>query len=191
MNLEIPNTPSVSRFFLAFPADELALPLNRLQEQLALPGRRLLGSQFHLTLRFLGQPTPTQYNSLLRQLPTMALPAFTLQLDTLGFFSAANVLWIGPSRVPSALTELYDDLLLRCASLRIPPPHKAYRPHISLFRQTEITDPTTLPAISPIEYRPRQLCLYRSVPSAEGRDYQIEASWLLGEGETTAPSARR
>ena len=156
-------------------------PLQQLQEQLALPGRRMQGPQFHLTLRFLGQPNTTQYDSLLRQLPNMQLPAFTLTLDTLGHFSAANVLWIGPSQVPEALRDLYQDLLLRCASLRMPPPHKAYRPHISLFRQTELPDLATLPAISPILYRPRQLCLYRSVPGPEGSDYHIEASWPLVE----------
>ena len=174
-----------SRLFLAFPAAELVEPLSRLQTQLQTqlrqPGRRLAASQFHLTLRFLGQLNATQYHSLLRQLPTLSLPSFSLALDQLGYFPGANVLWLGPSQVPSALSDLYQDLLRRCASLRLAPPHKAYRPHISLYRQTELLDVAKLPSISPIEYRPRQLALYRSVPSAVGSNYHIEASWPLLE----------
>ncbi|MGO4999248.1 RNA 2',3'-cyclic phosphodiesterase [Oceanisphaera sp. W20_SRM_FM3] len=179
--------PDDTRLFLAFPAAELTAPLCQLQEglqeQLALPSRRIPASQFHLTLRFLGQLNATQHHSLLRQLPTLTLSGFTLQLDKLGYFPSANVLWLGPSEVPQALSDLYQDLLLRCASLRLAPPHKAYRPHISLYRQTELSDLSALPSISPIIFRPRQLALYSSVPSALGHDYHIEASWPLTDCE--------
>ena len=171
--------------FLAFPTTELTVPLGQLQErlqaQLFLPERRIPASQFHLTLRFLGQLNATQYNSLLRQLPTLTLPSFTLQLDQLGYFPGPNVLWLGPSVIPQALSDIYQDLLLRCASLRLAPPHKAYRPHISLYRQTALPDVAALPNINPIIFRPRQLALYRSVPSALGRNYHPEASWPLVE----------
>lgn len=173
-----------SRLFLAFSAEQLNESLSQLQEQLptqlALPDSRVPLSQFHLTLRFLGQLNDTQEASLLRQLPSIKLPDFTLQLDRLGYFPGAKVLWLGSSQVPSALSDLYQNLLLRCASLRIAPPHKAYRPHISLYRHIALADLAVLPKISPLVFRPHQLCLYRSVPSALGRDYQIEASWPCG-----------
>lgn len=175
--------PDNSRLFLAFPAEPLTASLHQLQsqlqEQLAFTARRIPESQFHLTLRFLGQLNNTQAASILRQLPTLSLPAFSLQLDQLGYFPSAKVLWVGPSQVPSVLSDIYQELLLRCASLRLAPPHKAYRPHISLYRSAELAEPSCLPNITALTFSPRQLCLYRSVPNALGNDYHIEASWPL------------
>ncbi|GHA25303.1 RNA 2',3'-cyclic phosphodiesterase [Oceanisphaera arctica] len=165
-----------SRLFLAFPADDQAPALSRLQDRLALAGRRIPASQFHLTLRFLGPLTPVQSGSLLKQLPKMRLPAFTLELDRLGSFPRAKVVWIGPSRVPFALSTLSDELAARCAALKLGPPHRAFRPHITLFRHDSTQE---LPPITPIRYRPSRLCLYSSTLSEQGPNYHILQSWPL------------
>lgn len=164
------------RLFLAFPADELAEELNRLQDRLALPGRRIPSRQFHLTLRFLGVLSTIQSTSLMKQLPQMRLPRFTLELDQLDCFPRAKVVWIGPSQVPAPLSRLHDDLTLRCRALRLGPPHKAFRPHITLFRHHCTVN---FPSIAPIHYRPTQLCLYSSIQSEQGPHYEILASWPL------------
>lgn len=184
MHTENINTDN-SRLFLAFAAEQLHAPIAQLQAQLQAQqtwsGRAVPLAHLHLTLRFLGQLNGTQAASLLRQLASIKLPAFTLQLDQLGYFPGVNLIWVGPSLVPTALSDLYQDLSLRCASLRIAQPHKAYRPHISLYRHIEPAGLPDLPLIKPIVYQPRQLCLYRSVPSAQGSDYQLEASWPCGQ----------
>lgn len=164
------------RLFLAFPADEIAEPLSQLQDQLVWPGRRISAGQFHLTLRFLGALTPAQADSLLRQLTQLTLPAFSLRLDQLGFFPKAQVLWLGPSQVPTPLSELYQELLLRCGSLGLAKPHKAYRPHISLYRNAPLPSPLI---ISPLHFCPRDLALYSSTSSASGTHYQVLARWPL------------
>ena len=169
-------TTDAPRLFLAFPADKLAVSLNQLQDQLALPGRRILSHQFHLTLRFLGTLTDTQSTSLLKQLPQMQLPRFELPLNQLGCFTRANVVWIGTNQVPEALMSLYQEINNRCGSLKLGPPHKAYRPHITLFRHPCLPE---LPTITPIIYRPTKLCLYRSMPNEQGPHYEILESWEL------------
>ncbi len=169
-----------SRLFLAFPAEELAPTLSQLQDRLALTGRRIPSTQFHMTLRFLGPLTRGQTGSLLKQLPQMKLPAFELELDRLGCFPRARVIWIGPSRLPSALTALSEELDARCASLKLGPPHRAFRPHITLFRHDSTP---TLPPIAPLVYRPSRLCLYSSTLSEQGPNYQILQSWPLTDGE--------
>ena len=169
-----------SRLFLAFPADELAPALSRLQESLGLAGRRIPARQFHLTLRFLGPLSHIQSRSLLKQLPQIRLAAFELALDRLGCFPRAKVVWIGPSRVPPALSALSDELAARCAALKLGPPHRAFRPHITLFRHDT---PQALPPITPIRYRPSRLCLYSSTLSDQGPNYHILQSWPLTDGE--------
>ncbi len=173
-------TADAPRLFLAFPADELTGALNRLQDRLALPGRRIPGRQFHLTLRFLGELSATQSASLMKQLPLMTLPGFTLELNQLGSFPRAKVVWIGPTCIPDTLSRLHDDLTLRCHALRLGPPHKAFRPHITLFRHHSAVG---LPPISPIRYQPTRLCLYSSIQSEQGPHYEILESWPLHTDE--------
>lgn len=164
------------RLFLAFPAEELAMMLNPLQDRLALPGRRIPSRQFHLTLRFLGALGPPQSTSIIKQLSQMRLPRFTLELDHLDCFPRAKVVWIGPTRVPEPLSRLHDELTLRCSALRLGPPHKAFRPHITLFRHDCAVK---LPSITAIHYRPTRLCLYSSIQSEQGPHYEILESWPL------------
>lgn len=169
-------TTETARLFFAFPADALSEPLLRLQAQLALPGPPIPAHQFHLTLRFLGTLSARQCGSLLKQLPRMNLPRFTLELNQLGCFTRARVVWVGPTQIPQALTELHQDLTRRCGALRLGPTHKAFRPHITLFRHSASGD---LPEIAPILYRPSQLCLYSSSRTEQGPSYRILASWPL------------
>lgn len=169
-----------NQLFLAFPADTVAAQLHQLQDRLALPGRRIPSRQFHLTLRFLGALNDTQSTSLMKQLPRMQLPRFTLELNQLDCFSRAKVVWVGPTQVPEALQALYQELNNRCGALKLDPPHKAFRPHITLFRHDCVVE---LPPITPIRFQPTQLCLYRSIQSEQGPHYEILASWELNNGE--------
>ncbi|WP_107852021.1 RNA 2',3'-cyclic phosphodiesterase [Oceanimonas marisflavi] len=165
-----------NRLFLAFPAEELALPLKTLQQRLDLSGRRIPPEQLHLTLHFLGQCSPEQQASLLEQLNRLPLPGFELTLDRLGCFSRAGVVWLGPSTPPAALMTLADTVELKCRALGVGKPHRAYRPHITLFRHCK-TD--VLPAIAPLPYRPQSLCLYRSTLTDQGPEYHCLKRWEL------------
>ncbi|WP_375056237.1 RNA 2',3'-cyclic phosphodiesterase [Zobellella sp. DQSA1] len=171
------NEPD-NRLFLAFPADALAPALSGLQDRLRLPGRRIPAHQFHLTLRFLGHTETTRQQALTRRLGKHPLPAFNLSLDRLGCFSRAGVVWIGPTRVPEALAQLAEAMAQYCASLGIGPPHKAFRPHITLYRHCS---GETLPDIEPIGFRPEQLCLYRATPTGQGPVYDRLQAWPLRE----------
>lgn len=168
--------PETQHLFLGFPATFLATPLSHIQDKLSLSGRRIPPEQLHMTLRFLGDLTERQYNSLLSQLPTMELPRFTLSLEQLGCFPRASVVWIGPTEVPATLVALNQELNNRCGSLKLTPPHRAYRPHITLFRHPCLPE---LPAITPLIYRPSELCLYQSIHTEQGPYYRIQARWPL------------
>ncbi|PSJ41468.1 RNA 2',3'-cyclic phosphodiesterase [Zobellella taiwanensis] len=165
-----------NRLFLAFPARELASPLARLQDRLSLPGRRIPAAQLHLTLLFIGRLGHDDRAALLRRLARMPMPGFELVLDRLGCFPRAGVVWAGPSAPPAVLMTLAGAVELACRTLGQPRPHRAYRPHITLFRHCT-TD--TLPPMSPLVYRPRELCLYHSELTAEGPLYHCLQRWPL------------
>ena len=165
-----------NRLVLAFSAEALVPELKALQHRLALPGRRIPPEQLHLTLHFLGQCSPEQQASLQQQLDRLSLPGFELDLDRLGCFPRAGVVWLGPSTPPPALMALADTVELKCRALGIGKPHRAYRPHITLFRHCK-TD--KLPAITPIHYQPQALCLYRSTLTDQGPVYDCLKRWPL------------
>lgn len=167
-----------NRLFLAFPADRLAVPLARLQDRLSLPGRRIPPEQLHLTLRFLGETTAVHQRALQRHLNRLVLPTFALTLDRLGCFPRAGVVWIGPSRLPESLEGLADELELGCRILGMASSHRAFRPHVTLFRHCS---GTALPAISPLTYTPARLALYRSTLTEQGPRYDCLQSWPLRE----------
>ncbi|GAA3718757.1 RNA 2',3'-cyclic phosphodiesterase [Oceanisphaera sediminis] len=167
-----------NRLFLAFPAEALAPELTRLQRRLALPGRRVPPEQLHLTLHFLGQCNPKQQASLLHLLDKLPLPGFALVLDQLGCFSRAGVVWLGPSAPPPALMALAEAVELKCRALGLDKPHKAYRPHVTLFRHCNTDE---LPTIRPFHYQPTALCLYRSTLTEQGPVYHCLQRWPLAE----------
>lgn len=169
-------TETNNRLFLAFAAQQLAPELTLLQNRLALPGRRVSPEQFHMTLHFMGQCTPEQQTSLLAQIDRLTLPAFALTLDRLGCFAKAGVIWLGPSAPPDSLMKLYETIELKCRALGAGKPHRAYRPHITLFRNCTSE---ALPPIAPLHYRPDSLCLYRSELTAQGPVYHCQKRWPL------------
>ena len=167
---------STQRLFLAFPAGQLSRSLVKLQDSLALPGRRIPPEQFHLTLRFLGELSLPLQVRLMRKVSRLPLVAFGLELDKLGCFGRAKVVWLGPTQIPEPLITLAGQTELAIQQLGLAPSRTGFRPHISLFRHTS-TGP--LPTISPIPYRANQLGLYASRLTSDGPVYECIKSWKL------------
>ncbi|WP_116475711.1 RNA 2',3'-cyclic phosphodiesterase [Zobellella maritima] len=170
---------STQRLFLAFPAGQLTRPLLRLQDRLALSGRRIPPEQFHLTLRFLGELDAVQQAQVEQMVDRLPLVAFRLELDKLGCFGRARVLWLGPTQIPEPLITLAGQTELGIQELGLPASRPGFHPHISLFRHTSAGG---LPSISPIHYQPDRLTLYASRPTSKGPVYECERSWPLTSG---------
>lgn len=171
--------PSSPRLFLAFPANRLQRQLEHLQDRLSLPGRRIPAHQFHLTLRFLGPLTPEQQQQLEQRVDQLPLESFTLELDRLGCFARARVVWIGPTQIPEPLITLAGQAELAVQELGLAAPRSQFHPHISLFRHAR---GRTRPVIPPIDYRPERLVLYASSQSEAGPVYHSLRSWPLTTG---------
>ncbi|GAA3551081.1 RNA 2',3'-cyclic phosphodiesterase [Zobellella aerophila] len=168
---------STQRLFLAFPADQLRRPLLKLQDRLALPGRRIPPEQFHLTLRFLGELGAAQQAQVEQMVDRLPLVAFSLELDKLGCFGRAKVLWLGPTQIPEPLITLAGQAELGIQELGLDASRTGFHPHISLFRHT--SSASRLPALPPIHYQPDRLVLYASQTTREGPSYESVHSWKL------------
>lgn len=126
----------MTRAFLALdPPEPLRLAIAALCR--GVPGARWVPqAQFHLTLRFLGEQTDDQLDSLQQQVAGLRAHPFTLQLAAPGVFppqrscKPARVLWLGVQPCPGllALKAALD------AVIEQPDEERRFTPHLTLAR---------------------------------------------------------
>ncbi len=155
------ETESAARLFIALP---LPPPV---RDALAALARPLPGvnwtrpEQLHLTLRFLGDVTPTQQAPMLERLATVRVAPFILPVEGVGSFPPnrpPRILWVGVGAGHPRLFQLrqrLDDALLASGlALDV----RTFQPHATLAR-----------------------C---------GEDAAAAAQWLRAHREFTAPPFR-
>ena len=184
----MPTAPSTTiRLFFALDATAQAKPLLAIQQQLLRdvghPESRskpspVSAENLHLTLLFLGNQPMSQIPQLGQQaarvIENMAICPFSIQLDRLGLFPKAKVVWIAPSQPPEPLLQLEAQLRRAVAALGISVEERPYRPHITLLRKA-----TSFPAgtVAPLTLQARALHLYESRSTPDGVRYIQLASW--------------
>jgi 2'-5' RNA ligase len=103
----------------------------------AIPGARWMREeQLHLTLRFYGETSTDQEESLMKALAKITLPPFFLSLKGTGFFpprKEARILWIGTAQQPLLLRlqALVEKSSVACGFAR---DRRRFFPHISVAR---------------------------------------------------------
>jgi len=90
---------------------------------------------YHTTLVFTGETTPSEVQRLHDQLISLAAPAFSLTLSTLGFWQKAGIFWLGSTHPPSELMELAKLLRKNCRQADISIEKREYIPHLTLARR--------------------------------------------------------
>jgi RNA 2',3'-cyclic 3'-phosphodiesterase len=121
-------------FFAIWPDDAVRAALaSRLPELLAVGVRPTHPSDFHLTLAFLGPLAPDVLGCAERAADRIRAHGFDLELDRVGRFARARVLWCAPASTPEPLAVLVSDLQA-ALHLRSRRRSRPYRPHITLAR---------------------------------------------------------
>jgi 2'-5' RNA ligase len=141
-------------------------------------GRRVPEENFHITLCFLGSVAPEQLSVICDQVDDLRGSAFELVLDQPGYFPRPRVVWIGPTQIPQALSELSCRLgrIASRSGLRID--KRPYQPHLTLIRKCR--DPSLPPLDSPrIALTCDHFCLFESRSTDQGVRYLPLASWPL------------
>ena len=177
MALEQPERQRL--FFALTPSSELAQAFHQvgMTELLACRGRHLKPEQIHLTLRFIGSADHDMATCLREAAGRLALPAFELVFDTLGYWPRPRVVWSMPSHVPSALTDLAAQLERICVACGLPPEIRAYVPHLTLLRNVRQrpVDVTMPPLHWPVD----AFALIRSETLSQGAVYTELQRWAL------------
>lgn len=110
----------------------------------ALPGVALDPCDWHLTLAFLGERSLERVPGLQQLLRSLEWPRITVELNRIGVFEGARVLWIGTAETPPALTAARAGLLEALEHLDLLPPDPArFALHITLARRLCETAPPT------------------------------------------------
>lgn len=178
------------RLFAAIPIPEpVALTLDRVRQP--TPGAFWIPpSDMHITLRFVGDVSPTQARDFADELARIDLPAFSLKLADLGSFGgdAPRVLWAGVVASPplDALARACDRAARRAG---LPAEAREWKPHVTLARLRY----TPLDAVVRILTRKAtfntetffvgKFALMSSKPGAGGGPYVIEDEFTLAGGQ--------
>lgn len=176
-------------FFALLPPAEAVAALCRLGPQLLsrCPDARLVEpGHLHLTVLFLGshdrRPQAAAAQALAVGVQTPGV-AFELTLDRCGCFGSSrrSVLWLGPRRAPTALTDLEYRLRSACVAAGLPVEQRPFVPHLTLARRASggaLAPPT------PVGWRVDRLALMLSDPAHR---YQCLAEFRLDPDRAVRP----
>ncbi|RKT46515.1 RNA 2',3'-cyclic phosphodiesterase [Thiocapsa rosea] len=164
-------------FFALWPDDAVRAALaSRLPELLPVGARATHPSDFHLTLAFLGPLAPDVLGCAERAADRIRAAGFDLEIDRVGHFARAHVLWCAPATPPEALPALVRDLQAQLSICGLAADPRPYRPHITLARKA-----AAMPASdwsTPMRWSVRELVLAAGY-GGPGPRYRVRRRWAL------------
>jgi len=143
---------------------------------------------WHVTLQFLGNTSPEQCRCVAESLRGLRSQPVPIQLESLGFFDRAGVLFAGVRLTPE-LSTLQRQVVAATAPCGFPAEDRAYHPHITLARgkgkegrhgilrlKNKIRQQ---PAFSAIDAR--EFLLYESFTEPSGSRYEVRERFPFTE----------
>jgi RNA 2',3'-cyclic 3'-phosphodiesterase len=141
---------------------------------------------WHITLQFLGNAGPEQYNCLTARLRELRSPPVPIRLTTLGIFERTGIVFAGVDLAP-ALVSLQQRIVAATALCGFQPEDRPFHPHITLARSKGRSGARQLAAlmaklrVQP-EFTPftaREVLLYQSHLGPSGSNYEVRARFPL------------
>ncbi len=173
-------------FFALWPGAGVRRRVSELARRHTPPrGRRVAESKLHLTLAFLGEADDELRCCAEAAAGVVGGEAFTLELDRIGHFRRARVLWLGAETAPPALAGLHARLIARLArDCGRPVETRRFRPHVTLARKVGRARPRSLD--EPVAWPVTDFVLVASRLTPEGARYRIVRRWKLDGGQAPA-----
>ncbi|MCU7811886.1 MAG: RNA 2',3'-cyclic phosphodiesterase [Candidatus Thiodiazotropha sp. (ex Notomyrtea botanica)] len=166
-------------FFALWPDDEVRLQISAMSRRMTSKGRAHHPSDLHMTLVFLGQVADSQLRCIHNAADVIRGRPFTLHLDRTGYWSRPRILWAGLERTPEPLSQLVFDLKNSLIPCGFEPERRTYKPHVTLHRKVESTDPGKIEPS--IEWPVTEFVLAVSGGGAGGSPrYRVLQRWPLG-----------
>lgn len=142
-------------------------------------GRKTPPENLHLTLVFLGATTADRLACYRQALQDLDVPALTLTLDRLDYWSRSRILWLGASQTPPELPALAQELNRRLAACGFTPERRPFQTHITLAR--DYPGPTPILQLpEPLRWRIDHMALVESLPAERSSRYVVLERWPKG-----------
>lgn len=132
--------------------------------------------QLHITLKFLGNTSVNELQSLVDALSQIHQPAFTMKIRGIGCFperGRPKIIWVGISN-PRQLIRLHQRIEETCTNLGFEAEDRPFKPHITLGRVTEWSRQDVLSFIN----QHRQF----SIPGVAAKEFVLYESKLRPGG---------
>jgi 2'-5' RNA ligase len=130
-------------------------------------GRATRESTIHLTLAFLGDAEPQKASAAGRAVKGAA---FEFPLDAARYWPHNRIVWIGPQRMPDALSDLVQQLHGALAREGFVLEDRPFAAHVTLLRKA--AKPTAIPQLPAVSWPVEEFVLVRSRPSSTGSQYE-------------------
>ena len=129
----------------------------------------------HITLLFLGDVPMQKVEGLIEQANDIEFQPFEIKIDHHGFFSKANIQWLGVAPC-NRLLQLHKQCRKLSRRQHLAIASEGFIPHISIHRQCE-TPPAAPPSPLKFSFEVTQFHLYQSLRTNSGVHYQPIASF--------------
>jgi len=177
----------VGRLFIAVPLpDEVRHALAALLDG-PLPGRAVYPSNWHLTLRFLGDTDEVTYDRLLHALGVVDFgEPFRAAFGALGAFprpAKATVLWVGFSDGLAGFTRLSGVVAEAVEAAGIPSEDRPFRAHLTLSRirpHQDVRPVIDRPPFDDVSWTVGEVDVFRSHLGSGGPRYERLERIMLG-----------
>jgi 2'-5' RNA ligase len=138
---------------------------------------------WHITLQFLGNALPEQYQSVVAQLSGIHLSPVPVRVDRMGLFDRAGILHAGV-KVSPELLQLQKRVVQATAICGFVPETRPYQPHITLARVKDRRSLSDLKSKMPHHpnftgFAAEEFLLYESFLGAEGSRYEVRNRFPL------------
>ncbi len=138
-------------------------------------GKPVPPENYHATLAFLGTVPEERFGAIVAAAGRLAVEPLTLTLERLGWFAAAQVLWLGPLETPEALRRLNREIWTAVAQAGITPDPKPFHVHLTLARKVRLQP--ELPPRRPIAWPVAGFSLVESDTDPTGARYREVAKF--------------
>ena len=163
-------------FFALWPDDATRAAMSRATRDAVRlsSGRPIAKERLHVTIAFLGELTAAGLD-VARGVPPIPVGPFELTFDAVGVWPESKVLWLAPSTMPDALTQLEARLWTELVERGFRAEERVYRPHVTLARRARPVES----AVEPVSFPVRDLALVESFPDGRNVYYEVLERWPL------------
>ena len=124
-------------FFALWPTDQVRHSIVKTFSQLSLndKGRVMQPFNLHVTLHYIGSVTEDVKDCMHAAAQTISSDSFECDLDQLGSFRRARILWMGCQKVSVELAQLHNKLAVALESCGYQSENRVFTPHVTLMRK--------------------------------------------------------